>query len=170
MAGFDVVVPGAGCAGSWVAGEAVAAGRPVAVIEQRRVGGGCRCVACIPSKAMLASARARRQARDLARLGGAAPAPSLGPDAAALGQAVRRRDELSRRRDGTGAAGEPARSGITLIGGTGRVTGPGTVQVGDQEIGYQDLVIATGPVPVIAPAAGWTAWVTWPGPAARPCP
>ena len=67
----------------------------MAVIEQRRVGGECPCVACIPSKAMLASARARHQARDLARLGGgAAPAPSLGPDAAALGQAVRRRDEL----------------------------------------------------------------------------
>ena len=87
MTAFDVVVLGAGSAGSWVADEAVAAGRSVAVVEQLRVGGNCPYVACIPSKAMLASAHARQQARDLARLGGDA-APSLGPDAAAFGQAV----------------------------------------------------------------------------------
>jgi dihydrolipoamide dehydrogenase len=153
MTAFDVVVLGAGSAGSWVADEAVAAGRSVAVVEQLRVGGDCPYVACIPSKAMLASAHARQQARDLARRGGGA-APSLGPDAAAFGQAVRRRDELSHHRDDTGAAGELAKSGITLIRGTGRVTAPGTVQVDDQEIGYQDLVIATGSVPVIPPVDG----------------
>ena len=100
--------------------------------------------------------RARpHQARDLARLGGsAAPAPSLGPDAAAFGQAVRRRDELSHHRDDTASAGELTKHGITLIRGTGHVTGPGTVQVGDRELGYQDLVIATGSVPVIPAAAG----------------
>ena len=137
MTAFDVVVLGAGSAGSWVADQAVAAGRPVAVVEQLRVGGECPYVACIPSKAMLSSAHARQQARNLARLGGgAAPAPSLGPDAAAFGAAVRRRDELSHHRDDTGAAGELARSGITLICGTGRVTGPGTIQAGGREIGY----------------------------------
>ena len=153
MTAFDVVVLGAGSAGSWVADEAVAAGRSVAVVEQLRVGGDCPYVACIPSKAMLASAHARQQARELARRGGGA-APSLGPDAAAFGQAVRRRDELSHHRDDTGAAGELAKSGITLIRGTGRVTAPGTVQVDDREIGYQDLVIATGSVPVIPPVDG----------------
>ena len=34
------------------------------------------------------------------------------------------------------------------------MTGPGTIQVGDREIGYQDLVIATGSVPVVPPVAG----------------
>jgi dihydrolipoamide dehydrogenase len=155
MTAFDVVVFGAGSAGSWVADEAVAAGRSVAVIEQLRVGGECPYVACIPSKAMLSSAHARQQARNLASLGGgAAPSPSLGPDAAAFGRAVRRRDELSHHRDDTSAAGELTEHGVTLIRGTGRVTGPGTIQVGDREIGYQDLVIATGSVPVVPPVAG----------------
>jgi dihydrolipoamide dehydrogenase len=155
MTAFDVVVLGAGSAGSWVADEAVAAGRSVAVIEQLRVGGECPYVACIPSKAMLSSAHARQQARNLASLGGGpAPSPSLGPDAAAFGRAVRRRDELSHHRDDTSAAGELTEHGVTLIRGTGRVTGPGTIQVGDREIGYQDLVIATGSVPVVPPVAG----------------
>jgi pyruvate/2-oxoglutarate dehydrogenase complex dihydrolipoamide dehydrogenase (E3) component len=155
MTAFDVVVLGAGSAGSWVADQAVAAGRSVAVIEQLRVGGECPYVACIPSKAMLSSAHARQQARNQASLGGgAAPSPSLGEDAAAFGRAVRRRDELSHHRDDTSAAGELTEHGVTLIRGTGRVTGPGTIQVGDREIGYQDLVIATGSVPVVPPVDG----------------
>jgi pyruvate/2-oxoglutarate dehydrogenase complex dihydrolipoamide dehydrogenase (E3) component len=155
MTAFDVVVLGAGSAGSWVADQAAAAGRSVVVVEQLRVGGECPYVACIPSKAMLSSAHARQQARDLAGLGGdAAPAPSLGPDAAAFDRAVRRRDELSHHRDDTSAAGELTEHGVTLIRGTGRVTGPGTIQIGDREIGYQDLVIATGSVPVIPPVDG----------------
>src|SRR5437868_756633 len=81
MTAFDVVVLGAGSAGGWVADEAVAAGRSVAVIEQLRVGGECRYVACIPSKAMLASAHARQQARNLASLGGGASSPALGGSA-----------------------------------------------------------------------------------------
>ena len=157
MTAFEVVVLGAGSAGTWVADQAVAAGRSVAVVEQLRVGGECPYVACIPSKAMLISAHARQQARNLARLGGGpAPAPSssLGPDADAFGTAVRRRDELSHHRDDTGAARELTRNGITLIRGNGRVTGPGTVLVGGQEIGYQDLVIATGSVPSSPPVDG----------------
>lgn len=67
---------------------------------------------------------------------------------------MRRRDELSRHRDDTSAARDLAQSGITLIRGTGRVTGPGTIQVQDQQIAYQDLVIATGSVPVIPPVDG----------------
>jgi dihydrolipoamide dehydrogenase len=34
------------------------------------------------------------------------------------------------------------------------VAGPGTIQVQDREIGYQDLVIATGSVPIIPPVDG----------------
>jgi pyruvate/2-oxoglutarate dehydrogenase complex dihydrolipoamide dehydrogenase (E3) component len=155
MTAFDVVVLGAGSAGTWVADKAVAAGRSVAVVEQLRVGGECAYVACIPSKAMLTSAHARQQARNLARLGGGTASPaSLGPDAAAFGTAVRRRDELSHHRDDTGSASELATHGIKLIRGNGRVTGPGTVQVGDREIRYQDLVIATGSVPSSPPIDG----------------
>jgi pyruvate/2-oxoglutarate dehydrogenase complex dihydrolipoamide dehydrogenase (E3) component len=51
----------------------------VAVTEQLRVGGECPYVACVPSKAMLASAHVRQRARDLVSLGGDA-SPSLGPD------------------------------------------------------------------------------------------
>jgi len=57
------------------------------------------------------------------------------PDTAAFGKAVRRRDEPSHFRDDTGAAGELTRSGITLIRGTGRVTGPGTVQIKSRRSG-----------------------------------
>jgi pyruvate/2-oxoglutarate dehydrogenase complex dihydrolipoamide dehydrogenase (E3) component len=149
---FDVVVLGAGSAGEWVADGVAAAGRSAALVERQRVGGECPYVACIPSKAMLASAHARQRARELASHGGGEA--SLGPDAAAFGMAARRRDELSHHRDDSGAAGELTGHGVVLIRGTGRVTAPGTVEVAGQEIRYQDLVIATGSVPVIPPVAG----------------
>jgi len=153
MMAFDVVVLGGGSAGTWVAEGAAAAGRSVALVEQLRIGGECPYVACIPSKAMLASVHARQRARELASLGGGAPA-SLGSAKAAFGTAVRRRDELSHHRDDSGAASELTARGVTLIRGAGRVTGPGTVQVAGRELGYQDLVIATGSVPAIPPLDG----------------
>jgi dihydrolipoamide dehydrogenase len=153
MPAFDVVVLGAGSAGTWVAEGAAAAGRSVALIEQLRVGGECPYVACIPSKAMLASVHARQRARDLASLGGGAPA-SPGTAEAAFGTAVHRRDELSHHRDDSGAAGELTAHGVTVIRGTGRVTGPGTVQAAGRELGYRDLVIATGSVPAVPPLDG----------------
>jgi pyruvate/2-oxoglutarate dehydrogenase complex dihydrolipoamide dehydrogenase (E3) component len=153
MPAFDVVVLGAGSAGTWVAEGAAAAGRSVALIEQLRVGGECPYVACIPSKAMLASVHARQRARNLASLGGGAPA-SPGTAEAAFGTAVHRRDELSHHRDDSGAAGELTAHGVTVIRGTGRVTGPGTVQAAGRELGYRDLVIATGSVPAVPPLDG----------------
>jgi pyruvate/2-oxoglutarate dehydrogenase complex dihydrolipoamide dehydrogenase (E3) component len=150
---FEVVVLGAGSAGNWIADGAAASGRSVALIEQLRVGGECPYVACIPSKAMLASAHARQRAQKLPRLGGAFTA-SLGADAAAFTAAVRRRDEISHHRDDSDAAGELTAHGVTLIRGSGCVTGPGSVAVGDREVGYRDLVIATGSVPVTPPVEG----------------
>jgi pyruvate/2-oxoglutarate dehydrogenase complex dihydrolipoamide dehydrogenase (E3) component len=102
---------------------------------------------------MLASAHSRQRARDPAGLGGATEA-SLGTDDAAFVRAVRRRDELSHHRVDSGAAGELTAHGVTLIRGTGRVTGPGTVEVAGREIGYRNLVIATGSVPAVPPLDG----------------
>jgi pyruvate/2-oxoglutarate dehydrogenase complex dihydrolipoamide dehydrogenase (E3) component len=175
---FDVVVLGAGSAGEWVAGGIADRGGSVALVEPLRVGGECPYAACIPSKAMLASAHARGQARRLAELGGAAEPPALGADRPAFGAAVRRRDDLSHHGDDSGAAASITGRGVTLLRGTGRITGPGRVAVavagppaggpaaghgpaGGAEISYRDLVVATGSSPVIPPIDGLAGVPAW---------
>ena len=158
---FDVVVLGAGSAGEWVAGAVADAGRSVALVEKLRVGGECPYVSCIPSKAMLRSAHARAQARRVADLGGASGPVRLDPDRDAFRAAVRRRDDLSNQHDDNDAAASLQDRGVTLIRGSGRITGPGHVDAGARELAYRDLVVATGSRPVMPPVDGLTDVPVW---------
>src|SRR5919198_1805091 len=54
---FDLVVIGSGAAGGAAADAARAQGRSVAVIEKDKVGGDCPNYACVPTKALLRSAK-----------------------------------------------------------------------------------------------------------------
>ncbi|HEY0717678.1 MAG TPA: NAD(P)/FAD-dependent oxidoreductase [Streptosporangiaceae bacterium] len=161
MEHFEAVVLGAGSAGEYVAGELADAGRTVALIEKLRVGGECPFVSCVPSKAMLRSAQARGDARRLVELGGSAVPAGLGEDESAYGTAAARRDRLVSGRHDTGHAEEAKRRGVTLIRGAGQVAGPGVVSVDGRDLGYQDLVLATGSEPAVPPITGLDTVTTW---------
>jgi pyruvate/2-oxoglutarate dehydrogenase complex dihydrolipoamide dehydrogenase (E3) component len=158
---FEVIVLGAGSAGEYVAGELADAGRPVALVEKLRVGGECPFVSCVPSKAMLRSAQVRDEARRLVELGGASAPAELGSGAAAYRTATARRDELVSGRHDTGHAEEAQRRGVTLIRGTGRVSRPGVLEVDGRELGYLDLVVATGSEPAVPPITGLDTITAW---------
>ena len=161
MERYDVVVLGAGSAGESIATTLAGRGRSVALVEQLRVGGECPYVACMPSKAMLRSAEARDQARRLQELAGASSAPPLDSDDEAFRTAVARRDEVAEHRQDDGAAGELAEAGVELVRGRGRVTAPGVVTVDGRELGWTDLVVATGSSPVVPPVEGLEGVPTW---------
>ena len=60
---FDVVILGGGTAGLVTASGCARLGRKVALIEREALGGDCLWTGCVPTKALVASARLAHQMR-----------------------------------------------------------------------------------------------------------
>ncbi|WP_034516853.1 dihydrolipoyl dehydrogenase family protein [Actinomadura rifamycini] len=129
---YDAVVLGGGTAGERIAAGLARAGRDVALVEDRLVGGISPYFACLPSTSLLQSAR-RGEPWELA---------------------VARRDALTGGRTDDRAAARMAEAGVTVLRGRGRVAGPGRVEVDGAPHGYAELVVCTGSEPVIPPVDG----------------
>ena len=72
---FDAIVIGAGQAGPSLAVRCARPGLKTALIERDRLGGTCVNVGCIPTKTLVASARAAHVARRAADYGVQSAAP-----------------------------------------------------------------------------------------------
>jgi pyruvate/2-oxoglutarate dehydrogenase complex dihydrolipoamide dehydrogenase (E3) component len=160
METFDVVILGAGSAGENLANQLADGGRTVAIVEELRVGGECGFVACIPSKVLLRAAEVRLLLREAQRLGAVAGPLDAGDGRAAYALAAGRRDEIVPDDDTFGVR-QLSEQGITLLRGRGRIVRAGVVAVGEREIGYTELVIATGSAPMMPPIEGLERVPTW---------
>jgi pyruvate/2-oxoglutarate dehydrogenase complex dihydrolipoamide dehydrogenase (E3) component len=147
MAG--VVVLGGG-----VAGEAfVAALRrldpdvPITLVEQELVGGECSYWACIPSKTLLRPLEIVYRAR-LAP--GAAEAVSGKVDPKHV---FWWRDQVAGK-DDTSQAEWVAKQDAELVRGHAQIVAPGRVAVGDRELEYEQLMVATGSMPTVPRVEG----------------
>ena len=136
---YDLVVIGAGTGGLVTAAGAAGLGANVALIESHRMGGDCLNVGCVPSKGVIAAARAWYGARHAAKFGG--PVVAGGEDFAAAMERMR-----SLRADLSAVDGVPRFTGlgIDVFLGTGRFTGPAQAEVDGKTIRFRRAVIATG--------------------------
>src|ERR1700731_4479832 len=71
---YNLVVIGAGTAGLVSAAGAALLGAKVALVERDLMGGDCLNFGCVPSKALIRSARAAAAVRDASRFGVEVPA------------------------------------------------------------------------------------------------
>ena len=136
----DAIVIGTGQAGPALAARLAAAARTVAVIERRHFGGTCVNAGCIPTKTLVASARAIHMARRGAEFGFAVDG-EVRADAARL---KARKDAIVREsRDGVSKwmKGSP---NITVYEGHGRFVSPRTVAVNDVVLEADQIFVNVG--------------------------
>ena len=125
---FDAIVIGTGQAGPSLAVRLATAGRKTAIIERKLIGGTCVNNGCIPTKTLIASARAAY----VARRGGDFGVTIDAPIRVDMAEVKERKDSVVRHStDGlTRWLGET--SGLTMIQGHARFEGPKTIRVGDR--------------------------------------
>ncbi len=141
MQEFDVVVIGSGSAGTAAALGCRNGGRSVAVIESGPLGGTCALRGCDPKKVLVQAARAADAMRRYAKLGVFEREPRL--DWAALMRFKRSfTDPVPAQRQRTYDD-----AGIVTIHGRAAFADERTLGVGEEMIGAQRVVIATGARP-----------------------
>ena len=136
---YDDIVIGAGQAGPSLAVRLAGAGRRVALIERRHLGGTCINTGCRPTKTLIASARVAAMARRAAEFG--VTAGPVAVDLAAVRARVGRIVLEGRQGLADWLAGVP---GVTLIRGQARFTGPKEVAVGDAVLAAERVFINVG--------------------------
>lgn len=178
---YNLVVIGGGTAGLVTAAGAAGLGAKVALIERASLGGDCLNFGCVPSKAILRSARVAAELREASELGwtvssGAPIGTSLGtslgspagasieksagvspgpqPDFAAVMERMRSLRASLAKHD----SAERFRDlGVDVYLGAARFASPTSVEVAGQTLEFSRACIATGGRPAVPPISGLVA-------------
>lgn len=145
---YNLVVIGAGAAGLVSAYIAAATKARVAIVERDLMGGECLNTGCVPSKALIRSAKLAKEASQSARFG---LRGELMPDFPEIMARIRRVIGRIAVHD----SAERYRSlGVEVIKGEARVVDPWTIEVDDRKLTTRGIIVATGAEPAIPPIAG----------------
>jgi pyruvate/2-oxoglutarate dehydrogenase complex dihydrolipoamide dehydrogenase (E3) component len=136
---FDDIVIGAGQAGPSLAARLTGAGRKVALIERKFLGGTCVNTGCRPTKTLIASAKVAQMARRAAEFG--IVAGPVSTDMAAVRARIIGIVEDGRRGLADWLGGM---EGLSLIEGHARLAGPRMVTVGDRTLEAERVFLNVG--------------------------
>jgi pyruvate/2-oxoglutarate dehydrogenase complex dihydrolipoamide dehydrogenase (E3) component len=136
---FDAIIVGAGQAGPAIAARCSREGLKSAVIERHHFGGTCVNVGCVPTKTLVASARAVRLAQRGAEFG--FDVAGLRVD---MARVIARKDAIvAKSRDGV-EAWLRGLKGTEVIVGDARFVGPATLEVGARRLRAPRIFLNVG--------------------------
>ena len=146
---YDVIVIGGGTAGLITASGCARLGRRVALIEREKLGGDCLWTGCVPTKALVASARLVHQMRHADAFGLERYEARVTPKAImesmrAARHAVEPHDDPEKFR----------KLGIDVIFGGAKLASRSEVDVDGRRLAAKDIVIATGSRTAVPPVDG----------------
>ena len=136
---YNLIVIGAGSAGLVSAYIAAAVKARVALIERHRMGGDCLNTGCVPSKALLRSARLLADVRNAERYGIAGATASVD-----FAKVMQRVHEVIARIEPHDSVDRYRGLGVEVIKGDARIVSPWEVEVGGQRLSARSLIIASG--------------------------
>ncbi|MEG6506448.1 dihydrolipoyl dehydrogenase family protein [Nitratidesulfovibrio sp. 1201_IL3209] len=147
----DLLVIGGGAAGLTAAAGAARLGARVVLAEREpALGGDCLHHGCVPSKTLLATARARHVMRHAAFFG--LPAPELEPvDFTAVARRIREVQAVIQRHD---SPERFAALGVDVRFGPARFCDAHTVDIGGRRVSAARILVATGSSPQLPPLPG----------------
>ena len=150
----NLVVIGAGAGGLVTAYIAAAVKAKVTLIEGHKMGGDCLNYGCVPSKALIRSAKAMQQVRQAHTLGirgaqGEVDFASVMRRIHEVVEAIAPHDSVERY----------TARGVEVLQGQARITSPWTVVIrlpdgSEQTLSTRHIVIATGASPTVPPIPG----------------
>ena len=140
----DLVVIGAGSGGLVAALIGATLKAKVSLVEKDQMGGDCLNTGCVPSKALIRSARHSFENAQAESLGfkNSVPRVNLGKimdRVMRIIQAIEPKDSVERYRS----------LGVDVVSGEARILSPWHVQVGDRIISTRKIILATGATPLI---------------------
>ena len=145
----DMVVIGAGAAGLVSSYIAAAVNSKVTLIEKHKMGGDCLNYGCVPSKALLRSAKFIDHVRRAKEFGMSSSDVSFD-----FGQIMERVQRVVQAIEPHDSVERYTKLGVQCIEGQARITSPYSVEVNGETLTTRSIVIATGAQPFVPPIPG----------------
>ncbi len=150
----NLVVIGAGAGGLVSAYIAAAVKAKVTLVEAHKMGGDCLNYGCVPSKAIIKSAKLAEQMRHASRYGLSDTAPSF-----SFRQVMQRIHDVIRAIEPHDSVERYTGLGVEVLQGYAKLVNPWTVEIalnggGTQRLTARSIVIAAGARPFVPPLPG----------------
>ena len=145
----DIVVLGAGSGGLVSAYIGAVVKAKVTLIEKSKMGGDCLNTGCVPSKALIRSAKLMNNIKHSEKYGVQHATGEVD-----FAKTMQRVHDVIARIEPHDSVERYTGLGVNVIEGEGRITSPWTVEVNGKTLTTRNIIIATGGSPLVPPIPG----------------